>query len=264
MLPKIIHYVWVGGKPKTDLVLKCIESWKKHCPDYQIIEWNDDSLQSIDNLYVSQAYENKKWAFVSDYLRLYALYHFGGFYFDTDLELTQNIEKFRSHEFVTGFENWKGKYSPITAFMGAAKGNSIIKDLLFEYNDLQFVENGHLNLTTNTARITSYFECRFALLKPFNAAKIVDLDDGCRIYPSYYFCTPEIGKVNYAIHHFNGSWLDGYDRKDYCHIRAYRIVRFKKNFTSSSNTYPISAREKIVFSLNISSKRTFAILKVTK
>ena len=94
LIPKKIHYVWVGGKEKPDLVKKCIESWKKHCPDYEIIEWNDDVLKKIDNLYVKQAYENKKWAFVSDYLRLWALYHYGGFYCDTDLEITNNIDRF--------------------------------------------------------------------------------------------------------------------------------------------------------------------------
>ena len=96
LIPNKIHYVWVGGKEKPDLVKKCIESWKKHCPDYEIIEWNDDVLKEIDNLYVKQAYENKKWAFVSDYLRLYALYNYGGFYFDTDLEITNSIDRFRN------------------------------------------------------------------------------------------------------------------------------------------------------------------------
>ena len=262
MIPKIIHYVWVGGNPKTELVLKCIESWKKYCPDYQIIEWNDSSLKSIDNLYVTQAYENKKWAFVSDYLRLYALYHFGGFYFDTDLELTRSIEEFSSLEFVTGFENWKGKYSPITALIGASKGNKIITDLLFEYNDLQFIENGQLNLTTNTSRITSYFERNYNLLRPFDASSITHLDSNSKIYPAYYFCTPEFDKVNYAIHHFNGSWVDGYSRKNYCQIGNYRFVKFKKKSNSSNSSFPILNFEKIVFLLNILGKRKFAILKI--
>ena len=96
MIPKIIHYVWVGNNEKPEIVLKCIESWKKYCPDFEIIEWNNDSLKEIDNKYVSQAFECKKWAFVSDYLRLYALKNFGGFYFDTDLEITNRLDNFKS------------------------------------------------------------------------------------------------------------------------------------------------------------------------
>ena len=88
MIPKIIHYVWVGSAPKSDLILKCIESWKKYCPDYKIREWNNDDVSRIDNAYVKEAFNCKKWAFVSDYLRLYALKTQGGFYFDSDLVRT--------------------------------------------------------------------------------------------------------------------------------------------------------------------------------
>ena len=121
MIPKIIHYVWVGNNPKPDLVLKCIESWKKYCPDYKIKEWNNNDISNINNIYVKEAFECKKWAFVSDYLRLYALKNIGGFYFDSDLEITQPIDKFRDKAFISGYENWHGEYSPITAFMGGRK-----------------------------------------------------------------------------------------------------------------------------------------------
>ena len=101
MIPKIIHFVWVGDQPKSDLVLKCIATWKKYLPDYEIVEWGNDAFTKIENIYAQQAYENKKWAFVSDYLRLHALKYFGGFYFDTDLEITSDISEFRALDFVS-------------------------------------------------------------------------------------------------------------------------------------------------------------------
>ena len=214
MIPKIIHYVWVGNSPKTELVLKCIESWKKFCPDYEIIEWNNDSLKEINNLYVNQALEAKKWAFVSDYLRLYALKKFGGFYFDTDLEITQNIDEFLNNEFVSGYENWRGYYSPITALMGAKKDNKIISDLLGEYDNLRFVDEfGAMDLTPNTQRITNYFEKKYNLKPPYNSDEKVELGNDGVIYPSNYFCTPQKDKINYSIHHFNGSWKEDFDDK---------------------------------------------------
>ncbi len=139
MIPKIIHYVWVGDNEKPEIVLKCINSWEKFCPDYKIIQWNKNSFKEIDNLYVKQAFECKKWAFVSDYLRLYALKQYGGFYFDTDLEITNSLDIFLNNNFVSGFENFNGKISPIiTALIGAGKGNSVICELLKEYDDIPF------------------------------------------------------------------------------------------------------------------------------
>ena len=208
MIPKIIHYVWVGNNPKPDLVLKCIESWKKYCPDYKIKEWNNNDISNITNIYVKEAFECKKWAFVSDYLRLYALKNIGGFYFDSDLEITQPIDKFRDKAFISGYENWHGEYSPITAFMGAEKDNNIISNLLKEYDNLHFIVNGKMNQTTNTIRISKYLQKTFNLKMPYNGMRETELCEKHIIYPSYYFCTPENNKENYAIHHFNGSWIE--------------------------------------------------------
>ena len=92
MIPKKIHYCWFGNGEKPELAIKCIESWKTHCPDYELVEWNEQSFD-IDSapLYVRQAYENKKWAFVTDYVRLYAMVSYGGVYMDTDVEVIKNI-----------------------------------------------------------------------------------------------------------------------------------------------------------------------------
>ena len=104
-IPKIIHYVWVGGKEKSELAKKCIESWRKYCPDYQIIEWNENNFDMNQNLYLKQAYQAKKFAFVSDYIRLKVLEKFGGIYLDTDIEIAKSLDEFLSHKGVVGFEN---------------------------------------------------------------------------------------------------------------------------------------------------------------
>ncbi len=94
MIPKVIHYIWFGKGKKNELIEGCMKSWKKYCPDYEIKEWNEDNFDINSNQYVKEAYDNKKWAFVSDYVRLYALYNEGGVYLDTDCELLGNIDEF--------------------------------------------------------------------------------------------------------------------------------------------------------------------------
>ncbi|MGN0031852.1 MAG: glycosyltransferase family 32 protein [Candidatus Gastranaerophilaceae bacterium] len=251
MIPKIIHYVWVGDSEKSELVMKCIDSWKKFCPDYKIIEWNNDTLKSINNLYLNQAFENKKWAFVSDYLRLYALKKFGGFYFDTDLELTNSINEFLDKNFVSGYEKYNNKVFPVTALMGSECNNKIICDLLAEYDNISFVVNGELNLTTNTSRISKYFSDKFGLSKPYNSDIATTLCEKCIIYPSFYFCLPEEGKQNYSIHHYAASWKDDYSRKLILTFKNIKIVRFHKRKSAKSENIPLLKDEKIIKLLSL-------------
>jgi len=213
MIPKIIHFVWVGKNPKPDLVLRCIESWKRHCPDYKIMEWNDDSLKDINNTYVKQAYEKKKWAFVSDYIRLYALNKYGGFYFDSDLEITQSIDSFHNNKFITGYEKFQEHISPVTALMGAEESNEIVKFLLDEYQHISFIKcDGSIDYTTNTVRITKFFANKYGITAPYDGTKITALGNEGVIYPYFYFCTLKDGEVNYSIHHFSASWHLKYQR----------------------------------------------------
>lgn len=260
MIPKIIHFVWVGTQPKPQLFFDCLASWKKFCPDYQIMEWNNDSLSQINNTYVQQAYKNKKWAFVSDYLRLYALEKFGGFYFDSDLEITQNIDKFRNNKFVTGHEMLKGAVFPFTAFMGSEPHGHIVKTLLQEYDDIEFVNSdGTLNLTTNTVRVSNLFGNHYGVLPPYDGTKEIKLDKDGVIYPWWFFCTPRENYENYSIHHFNGSWLDGYNRKTKLKIGNYSLIRFRKVFRT--NTIPLAINEKIIFRIKTAPKCFYAIIK---
>jgi hypothetical protein len=263
MIPKIIHYVWVGDNKKPDLVTKCIASWKKYCPDYEIIEWNNNSLRDIDNLYLQQAFQNRKWAFVSDYLRVYALYKYGGFYFDSDLEITQPIELFHQNKFVSGYERWKEYISPITALMGAEKSNKIIKDFLDEYTDLSFIKpDGSMDQTTNTIRIKNYFSTKYNLNPPYDGTKVTELGEDGIIYPYFYFCTPLSNKKNYAIHHFNGSWHDSHIRDASVAIGIFKIVIFRKTSLNIKTSLPISNQEKIICCLNLNNKKICLIKKI--
>ncbi|MDO4527302.1 MAG: glycosyltransferase [bacterium] len=263
MIPKIIHYVWVGSKPKPSLLLKCIASWKRYCPDYEIREWNNESAAQIDNLYLQQALQTKKYAFASDYLRLYALRNEGGFYFDSDLEITHSIDKMREFPFISGYENWEGLYSPITAFMGACKDSCIIKDLISEYTDLPFIVNGEPDLTTNTRRITSYFKSKYGLSEPYNGHDTTLLGEDGILYPSYYFCTPEEGKDNYAIHHFNASWkiYENWERKKLFSIARYKLVSFKKLFEQDEDKFPLRDGEQEIKKWVIKNDYIISLLK---
>ncbi len=263
MIPKIIHFVWVGNQPKPKLVLDCIASWKQFCPDYEIIEWGNDSLSKIDNRYVSQAFEHKKWAFVSDYLRLYALNKFGGFYFDSDLEITANIDKFRNNSFITGHELYKGTVFPFTAFMGSEPNGKIVKTLLSEYDDIDFVNlDGTLNQKTNTVRVSELFGKKYGVLTPYDGTKQIKLDKDGIIEPWWFFCTPRNGFENYSIHHFNGSWLDGFSRKTKIKCGRYSLVRFRRR--SMAGTFQLEDGEKIVFQIKTTQKCFYAVIKKVK
>lgn len=259
MIPKIIHFVWVGTQPKPQLVHDCIASWKKYCPDYKIMEWGNEVLKEIDNLYVQQAFEAKKWAFVSDYIRLWALNKYGGFYFDSDLEITANIDKFCDNKFITGYENWGGTVSPFTAFMASEKNGKIVNALLSEYDGLAFLrQDGTYDLTTNTVRVSRLFENQYGLCAPYTGSETTKLGTDGIIMPSWYFCRPVEGKENYAIHHFNGSWLDGWNRKTKIKIGKLSLVRFRKVF--KTNTIPMANNESIIMKIKTAKKCFYALV----
>ncbi|PHM70363.1 MULTISPECIES: glycosyltransferase family 32 protein [unclassified Xenorhabdus] len=260
MIPKKIHYVWVGNQPKPELVLKCIDSWKKHLPDYEIIEWNNERFEEIKNTYSEQAYQNKKWAFVSDYIRLYALYHEGGIYLDTDVEITKNMDEFLQLDFFSCYE--KGdEYYPITsAVMGAKKKNAIIGDLLSQYNDLYFETINGLDLETNIIKITSYFKSEFNLLPPYDGTKKTYLNDNSIIYPSNYFCTPELGMINFAIHHFNGSWLPSHSRKDKLKFYKNKLIFSRFIRLRDTGEPQVSSKEKVLFKIPVSKNKQYVLI----
>lgn len=208
MIPKVIHYCWFGRGPKNELAVKCIESWKRVLTDYEIKEWNEDNFDINQNQYVKEAYEARKFAFVTDYVRLYALYHEGGVYMDTDVEVLKTYTPFLHHKAFSGFET-DGNVP--TGMMAAEKGSVWAKDLLDGYKDRRFMKSdGQLDMTTNTTVITQYMLSKGLVLN--NTYQ--DFPDLCTMYPADYFCPKDhrTGKIKctkntVSIHHFAGSWL---------------------------------------------------------
>lgn len=131
MIPKKIHYCWFGRGEKPKQALKCIASWKKFCPDYEIIEWNEDNFDMNENAYVRYCYENKKWAFLSDYARLAIVYREGGIYFDTDVELIAPLDGLLQHEAFFAFEN--DSYVATGLGFGAEANHITVQKMLEEY-----------------------------------------------------------------------------------------------------------------------------------
>ena len=209
MIPKVIHYCWFGRGEKPELAKKCIESWKKFLPDYEIKEWNEDNFNLNCNQYVKEAYESRKFAFVTDYVRLYAIYSEGGVYMDTDVEVLKTYDPFLHHHAFSGFET-DGNVP--TGMIAGEKGAIWAKELLDMYNDRKFImEDGSFDMTTNTKVITSYMLSKGLVQN--NTYQ--DFPGLCTMYPADYFCPKDhrTGKIKCSnntvcIHHFAGSWND--------------------------------------------------------
>lgn len=200
MIPKRIIYCWFGGKEKPENVMNCIKSWKEKMPDWEYIEINESNFNINYNDYVKNAYNNKKWAFVSDVARLWALYNFGGVYMDTDVIVYQPLDKFLKHNFFTGFEN---KHYPITATMGCKKNNWLVKEMLDIYDNKIFeVHKKWYEYETNTMIMSDI------LGKYFNRDKEEYQEkDNMVIYPRKTFCYNEnIDNETYTRHLMFGSW----------------------------------------------------------
>ena len=136
-IPKVIHYCWFGGNEMPAAYKKYMESWKRYCPDYEIKLWNEQNFDFSDNLYARQAYEQKKWAFVSDYARLKIIYEFGGIYLDTDVEIIRPLDDLLELKGFLGFQDNKEIATGLG--FGAEKGNPVIKAMLADYADAAFI-----------------------------------------------------------------------------------------------------------------------------
>lgn len=212
MIPKIIHYCWFGGNPLPELAQKCIASWKKYCPDYEIKEWNENNFDLNCNDYVREAYGEKKWAFVSDVARLYAMVEEGGIYMDTDVEVVQSLDSLLQYHAVSGFES---DTAIPTGLMACEKGNPMFKEFLDEYEKAHFVfPDGTIDKTTNVVRITN--TCLKYGFVPNNQKQTINT---FTLLPKDYLCPKnnrtgelEISDNTLTIHHFDGSWLSYEER----------------------------------------------------
>ncbi len=234
MIPKIIHYCWFGRNPKPKLAQKCLKSWKKYCKGYEIKEWNEDNFDiSSAPLYVRQAYEAKKWAFVSDYVRLWAMVKYGGIYMDTDVEVVKPLDKFLENEAFSGFES---ETTISTGIMACRKDFPLFKELLHEYDSIPFVlEDGSLDIITNVTRITNC--CKKYDFIPNGEYQVVN---GFAIYPKEHFCplswnTKELHKTKntYTIHWYSASWWD--DQQKIEHKNRIKLRRKQERYYKRKN-----------------------------
>lgn len=216
MIPKIIHYCWFGNNPIPENVIVYINSWKEKCPDYKIFEWNEKNFDFSLNMYAAEAYNEKKWAFVSDYVRIYALYNYGGIYLDSDVEVLRNFDDLLDLPYFIGAEK---SQIPEAAVIGAEKGCDWIGKCLEYYQDRSFIkDDGSLDIQVVPHIIIK----QASLIKP---VRVLSIDDSVKIKGldlrkellvlNDAFFSPKVfdsRKVQltpytYAIHHFNNTWF---------------------------------------------------------
>lgn len=213
-IPKVIHYAWFGGKDKPESVRQCIETWEKFLPDYKLIEWNEANFDLNQYVFCKEALEEKKYAFITDVVRLHVLYHFGGIYMDTDVEVLKPLDDLLNHHGFSGFEN--DSEIP-TGIIASEKGNQWVYEQLSYYFDRHFVKSsGELDTTTNVKIITKISQKEHGFTPNGEYQK---LKHDFIIYPKDYFCpkSHNTGKITitdntYTIHHFSGSWKTEEDR----------------------------------------------------
>lgn len=207
-IPRKIHYCWFGKKDIPDHLKKYIESWYQYCPDYEIIRWDESNYDVSKNKYMEEAYKCGKWAFVSDYARLDIIYHEGGIYLDTDVELLAPIDRLLKDTMFCGFQS---EYQiNFGCGFGAVRHHKLIKELRDYYNDKSFyLENGELNLKT-------CYEYQHPVLKKFGfqLENSFQKKDGVVVYPSEVMA-PSMGIVSNnftsnttSIHHLEYSWAN--------------------------------------------------------
>lgn len=207
MIPKIVHYIWFGKKPYPEKIRYCMESWKKHLPDYEFMLWNEDSFDVNSVPFTKQAFEHKKWAFVSDYVRVYALYKYGGWYLDTDNEICKPLFPLEDSRIVLGTD----ETGSLTALMGSEPMHDFWASILRYYSTLNFVNSdGSLNMIVNNKYLEEELKKYGFVLEN----KRQSLIEGIEIYPDDYFHVVEFlsqkqHRTNntYAIHWHTNLWL---------------------------------------------------------
>ena len=199
MIPHTIHYFWFGGGDKPEAVKKCIDSWKKSCPGFEIKEWNEDNYDVHKHPFMERAYNDRKWAFVSDYARLDKLYNYGGIYLDTDVEVIKDLSPLCEYDGYIGFE--REDLVGDGAGFGGRKGLPVFKEMMECYKDEDSYPESPL-LRTKVLLL-------HGLKTDGKRQTVADME----IFPTDYFCpknyrTGEIKLTpnTYSIHHFDGSW----------------------------------------------------------
>ena len=227
MIPKIIHYCWFGRNPLPDSAQKCIASWRKFLPDYEIKEWNEDNFDVNIIPYTQQAYEAKKYAFVSDYARFWILYHYGGLYFDTDVEVIRSFEDILERGAFMGLEIDGTKRSTRVAInpglgLGAEAGMTIYLEILNGFANLDYYgSDGQRNNYSMIPMVTDMF-----LQEGMISNGKIQYLCGIYIYPQCFF-NPynsingklELTSETHSIHWYSATWMEP---------KSLRLVKLKR------------------------------------
>ena len=217
MIPKVIHYCWFGNGEKSESVLKCIESWRKFCPDYEIKEWNETNYDVTKNKYMREAYEEKRWGFVPDYARIDIVYQNGGIYLDTDVELIKSFDSMLDNKSFFGFERaGEGYKINLGSGFGSERGNAFLKEIRDYYDNLSFRNtDGTLNLTPSPNINSQVF-----IRNGFKLDNTYQTIAGNTVYPYDYFAPLDWKNLKgkptnntISIHHYSTSWLSDEEKK---------------------------------------------------
>ncbi len=209
MIPKTIHYCWFGGKSLSHEARRCIDSWRKFCPDYKIIRWDESNFDIAIHPFCKTAYDAKAWAFVSDYARLKIIYENGGIYLDTDVELLKSLDDLLGHECYMGVQQG-GRLCNTGLGFGAIKSSLVVKEMASQYDGIHFSWDKAKDLACPT------FNDRVARGLGYKGNGMGDAEflDGLTVYPCRYFDPLAPGKSSknllseetYSIHHYGNSW----------------------------------------------------------
>ena len=212
MIPKIIHYCWFGGKPLPKIAEKCIASWKKYLPGYEIKRWDESNFDVNAIPYTREAYAACKFAFVSDYARFWILYHYGGVYFDTDVEVIRPIDDIINRGGFLGVESNRNGIYTVNPGLGfaATQGTAVIGEMVNLYSTFHFINTDGASDLKNIVEITTDYLSSKGLQ---NTDEIQDCC-GFTIYPKDYFCPIDydtrelkITENTRTIHHYAESWV---------------------------------------------------------
>ena len=232
MIPKKIHYCWFGGNPLPESAQECIASWRKYLPGYEIIEWNESNFDVNTIRYTAQAYQARKYAFVSDYARFKILYDHGGLYFDTDVEIIAPLDGILRQGAFMGIEKSKAtaKKNPSGWVginpglgIGAEKGNVLYGAILAKYAAMEFDLNGGTVVRHTTDVLTAF---------GFDGKNNIQTVGNVTIYPDDYFCPMDsttgllsVTSNTVSIHHYTCSWMDQKSISFRLHLLKNRLIR---------------------------------------
>ena len=223
MIPKIIHYCWFGRGEKPELAKKCIASWRKFCPDFEIREWNEDNC---DYLAMAEAYAAKKYAFVPDVMRLLVLEQYGGVYFDTDVEVVRDISPLMDDEGFIGFENDQYVASGLT--IASVPHHPVVQAMIEEYQNLHFVNADGITNAVGCPHLNTDVMEHFGLVRNGQEQTVA----GIHVYPADFFnpldsVTGKLAKTEntYSIHWYSMSWLPWYKQIKVKIGRIYRRMK---------------------------------------